>query len=243
MPTVSVSAAPSYITLQEHHNLTSSTPDSFDSIPPVLRHKEDNVSITLDPPLSGLEGENIKGTLYVIESVLVFISTSGSGFQIDYPSITLHAVKRTPSGPAIYCQLDETPAGQPLPEDEDSEMRELLITPESEDSVERIFEALSICAALHPDKNSGDNDEMEDEMFADADESRFETFTGGEEEELSEVGRAALEHLESIIVYPPGMEPPATGRTTRINGAVERETVGGEETHHTQAGDHPDGTR
>lgn len=64
-------------------------------------------------------------------SVLAFISTTGRGFQLEYPSITLHAISRTESGPCIYCQLDETPTGDRIDgDDDDSPMRELKIVPE-----------------------------------------------------------------------------------------------------------------
>jgi len=63
-------------------------------------------------------------------SVLAFISTTGRGFQVKYPSITLHAISRTESGPSIYCQLDETPTRDQAENDEDdSPMRELKIVP------------------------------------------------------------------------------------------------------------------
>lgn len=35
------------------------------------------------------------------------MSTTGRGFQIDYPFITLHAISRSGSHSSIYCQLDE----------------------------------------------------------------------------------------------------------------------------------------
>jgi nucleotide-sensitive chloride channel 1A len=50
--------------------------------------------------------------------------------------------------------------------------------------VEPIFEALSLCASLHPDQM--DEDE-EDNAFIDS--GNFETFDGDANEELSEVGR------------------------------------------------------
>ena len=40
-------------------------------------------------------------------SVLVFMSNTGRGFHIEYPSITLHAISRQDERPSIYCQLDE----------------------------------------------------------------------------------------------------------------------------------------
>lgn len=53
--------------------------------------------------------------------------------------------------------------------------------------VESIFEALSICASLHPDPAGDDDMDEDDDTFID--ESAFETFNGNAEEELSEVGR------------------------------------------------------
>lgn len=69
-------------------------------------------------------------------SVLVFMSTTGRGFQIEYPAITLHAVSRAATGPSIYCQLDEY-AGEAegaASNDEMSDMRELSIVPQSAES-------------------------------------------------------------------------------------------------------------
>jgi nucleotide-sensitive chloride channel 1A len=53
--------------------------------------------------------------------------------------------------------------------------------------VEPIFDALSRCAALHPDKASASDEEDMDAFLAD--DGDFEVFTGDEEQELSEVGR------------------------------------------------------
>jgi hypothetical protein len=73
--------------------------------------------------------------------------TSKSGFSLDYPSITLHAISRDNFGPSVYCQLDESAQpGQSAPpptrlvegredghyhpedeEEEDAPMREMRI--------------------------------------------------------------------------------------------------------------------
>ncbi|EDR08499.1 uncharacterized protein LACBIDRAFT_297232 [Laccaria bicolor S238N-H82] len=200
MPSVNlVNAVPTFVSLEEHKTLVASTPASFNDIPPVLRHKEDNVVVTLNPPLDAFDGAT--GTLYVLTSVLVFMSSAGHGFQIEYPAITLHAVSRADSRPSIYCQLDEAYGRDVAASNEDEDdMRELNIVPQNADSLDPIFEALSQCAALHPDKLSDEDDP--DDAFIDADGSNFEVFTGDEDQELSEVGRAALAHLESIIDYP-----------------------------------------
>jgi len=61
------------------------------------------------------------------------MSSTGVGFQVPYPAITLHAIARPESGPSIYCQLDELvgdPAAAELSENDDAaNMRELNIKP------------------------------------------------------------------------------------------------------------------
>lgn len=57
------------------------------------------------------------------------MAASGIGFQIKYPKITLHGVSRKDGVPVVYCQLDDTPDGDEVPDDEDCEMSELTIIP------------------------------------------------------------------------------------------------------------------
>lgn len=67
-PITPVTAIPNYITPEQHHEAIASTPASFNDIPPVLRHKEENVSVTIEPPLEEFPAtECADGTLYVIE--------------------------------------------------------------------------------------------------------------------------------------------------------------------------------
>ncbi|KAJ7467194.1 hypothetical protein FB451DRAFT_1260431 [Mycena latifolia] len=136
----------------------------------------------------------------MISSVLVFMSATGRGLQIQYPSITLHAVSRADSGPSIYwiyCQLDETPddADDILSDDNVNHMRELSIVPRSTASF------------LHPNKATASDDDLDD-AFIDADSAGFEAFTGEGDQELSQAGRATLEHLASIISYPKNIKQP-----------------------------------
>lgn len=85
-----------------------------------------------------------------VSSVLVFISATGCGFQLEYPSITLHAISRTESGSCIYCQLDETPTGDRIDgNDDDSPMRELKIVPER---VEARKSSLTFAGSDHPER-------------------------------------------------------------------------------------------
>ncbi|EPQ54311.1 hypothetical protein GLOTRDRAFT_62865 [Gloeophyllum trabeum ATCC 11539] len=218
-PITSITAVPAFVSPEEHKALVESTPASFNDIPPVLRHKQENVSVRLDPPLDGFAtAADARGTLYVIESVLVFVNDAGRAFQVEYPAITLHAISRADPRPSIYCQLDES---APQVDGEgaaggEGAMRELSIIPQSASALEPIFEALSLCASLHPDPDPDDDmDDDDGDAFIDAaEEGNFEVFTGGEGEELSEVGRAALEHLESIIYDPHNLTNQADG----ING-------------------------
>ncbi|KAI0073688.1 hypothetical protein K474DRAFT_1602976 [Panus rudis PR-1116 ss-1] len=200
-PFTLVTSLPKYITPEEHKEAIASTPASFSDIPPVLRHKEENVSIKLEPPFEELSAEELSnGTLYVIESALIFMSSSGKGIQVEYPTITLHAVSRAESGPSIYCQLDETVAtngADAAPENEEdySELRELSIIPQNVASLEPIFEALSLCASLHPDPAAENEMDDDDDAFIDAD--AFETFNGDENQEMSEVGRVRSEFINN----------------------------------------------
>ncbi|KAJ3738869.1 regulator of volume decrease after cellular swelling-domain-containing protein [Lentinula detonsa] len=198
-----IGVVPKFVSPEEHRNIVGSTPVSFNDIPPVLRHEEP-VSVTFEPSLDGFnEVDGKEGVLYVLESVLIFMSKTGKGFQIEYPSITLHAVSRGDTPPSIYCQLDESSAkamkiddqeaedeAEEDEDEEDMDMRVLNIIPSRVDSLDSIFEALSLCAALHPDPpGSDDEEEGLDDAFVDLPDGTFEQFTGTEDEELSEVGR------------------------------------------------------
>lgn len=63
-----IETVPKFVSSDEHRTLIASTPASFSDIPPVLRHKQENVSVTFDPAFEGFNAEDCaKGTLYVIE--------------------------------------------------------------------------------------------------------------------------------------------------------------------------------
>jgi len=63
--------------------------------------------------------------------------------------------------------------------------------------VEAIFEALSQCAALHPDPQDDEEEDdlLDEDAFVDLNGSTFETFNGDENEELSEVGRVRSDFI------------------------------------------------
>ncbi|KAF6754509.1 regulator of volume decrease after cellular swelling-domain-containing protein [Ephemerocybe angulata] len=218
MPAITlVDAIPTYVSQEEYSSIVASTPSSFNDLPAILKHKEDDVSVQIQPTLEGFSEEDAaKGTLYVLTSVLVFASSTGRNFQIEYPSITLHAIQRSDSRPSIYCQLDEgadpvvTSAsngaanGDAGGEDEEAnqeeefgELRELNIIPSAAGTLDTIFESLSQCAALHPDKLSDDDDDLDDGMMIDDANSPFEIFTGDGDEELSEVGKVRSDFINN----------------------------------------------
>ncbi len=79
--------------------------------------------------------------------MLVFISATGKGFQVDYPSITLHAISRAEAGPSIYCQLDEAPAAEAAVQEEEDDvanMRELVIVPKDSSARTYLPSALAL---------------------------------------------------------------------------------------------------
>ena len=181
--TLIITAVPDFVSPEEHRNIVASTPSSFSDIRPVLRHKQDNVAVKLDPPLEAFTPEDgANGVLYVIErcadlllslrmsvhksaSALVFMSSTGRGFQVKYPAITLHAISRG-DAPSIYCQLDETDNSSPPDESsEDVPMRELTIVPQDPgsrtsylrhsivpayDSISQWSSSLKPCPSVHP---------------------------------------------------------------------------------------------
>lgn len=129
MPAVTlINAIPPFVTQEEYSSLSASTPSSFSNLPAILKHKEENVSVDLQPPVQGFSDEDsASGTLYVLTryslfglcgfqdahysltcSILAFTSSTGRSFQVEYPSITLHAISRSGPRPSIYCQLDES---------------------------------------------------------------------------------------------------------------------------------------
>ncbi|KAG6880977.1 hypothetical protein C0993_003439, partial [Termitomyces sp. T159_Od127] len=66
-PITPISSLPTYVTPEQHANLVSSTPSSFADIPPVLKHSQPNVRVTLDPPVPGFDATSTTdGTLYVL---------------------------------------------------------------------------------------------------------------------------------------------------------------------------------
>lgn len=96
--------------------------------------------------------------LNVSASVLAFVaSSSGRGFSVRYPSITIHAVSRSGSSPIVYLQLQnssaDADADEEVGKDEDLEMSELKIRPlDSSTGKSHIFRCYKILSQLTTSK-------------------------------------------------------------------------------------------
>lgn len=66
---ISLTAPPPSLSTAELTQLSSSTPSSFEGIPPLLRHFEREVEFFLDPPFEGVgaEGKGTMGSLWITE--------------------------------------------------------------------------------------------------------------------------------------------------------------------------------
>ena len=70
---------------------------------------------------------------------------------------------------------------------------------DSDLAVELIFEAMCLCASLHPDPNLSEEDEPDGIFVSD---THFETLAGEGEEELSEAGRVRSDFVNSSRYAP-----------------------------------------
>lgn len=145
-----------------------------------------------------------KGVLYITESMLIYWdASSNKGFQIDYPSISLHAISRDTTNfpqPCIYCQIDTT-------DNEEEDTIELRICPQDVSQLGVLFNALSECQALHP----GPEDQNEAEMFS-IENCEVDDDTGDDFEdddfELDAAAEATLSRLDSLVVIGDVEAPP-----------------------------------
>ncbi|KAL2916075.1 hypothetical protein HK105_204499 [Polyrhizophydium stewartii] len=190
----------------------------------LVHHEQDGVSIVFDPPLRA-EPLPPKGRLFVAESQLIwFDAATSTNISIDYPTIVIHAISRTGDAvvksPSIYCQLstssfvdregrhvESAPRANADPEggdDLEEVACELRIVPDDPTSLDPIYQAMTDCAAMHPDPDADedmddyeDGDDDEDGRFEDS-EWVFDPETA-ESLEFSEAGQAALDHIESVF--------------------------------------------
>ncbi|XP_077299857.1 chloride nucleotide-sensitive channel icln isoform X2 [Arctopsyche grandis] len=127
-----------------------------------------------------------QGTLYITDKVLTWYEdTKKLGFSLEYPNISLHAIRREPI-PSLYMMIDcklelpglappeQSPAerddsGEESDEnpDEDQPLTELMFAPTDQDMLSNMFSAMNECQALHPDPNDSFSDD-DDDIYEDA---------------------------------------------------------------------------
>ncbi|TPX63683.1 hypothetical protein SpCBS45565_g06455 [Spizellomyces sp. 'palustris'] len=178
---------------------------SGESTIPRVRHLQKSVSLLFDPSLSSnpIPG---KGDLYVAESQLVWYSPEKRlSIAIDYPSIGIHAISRqgdalTEGKPHVYGQLDSmvivreerTDAMDHDGESDGEEQAcEFRLVPDDL-TAHAMFQAISDCAALHPDPDAEEDDNEEGDWY----------YTPDDPQELNGLQEAALQHLDSVFEGP-----------------------------------------
>ena len=179
------------------------------------------------------------GELWLTEREVAFLAPkTGTGFRLGYPNVALHAVTRTPPSflsttsqngasssedfhGCLYCQLDLSPnaaTAEMGDDDEEGEFVEMYICTPDSASLDKLFEALSHCASLHP---SGPVEDDSGHPFAgfapfgtsasgtqlgDDDEGAYDDADAEgdhEEEELSETGRVRADFQTPDARYRP----------------------------------------
>ncbi|KAH8918704.1 hypothetical protein BT69DRAFT_552238 [Atractiella rhizophila] len=142
---------------------SSSTPESFSSLPPVLEHSSPSVHISFALPSSTAEvaatdtQKEWNGTLYLTHAAFsLFEPEKAEGFSLPWSAITLHAMDKS----SVYCQLSQSTPDSDMQDEEgeeDMEFAEMWIRLRAEESEEekekelqRIFDALSACASKQP---------------------------------------------------------------------------------------------
>ena len=184
MPLVAVSDAPVYAPSASAVPTHGTTPASMKDVPPllVLHMKRVLVGMRPVPPalhaLTATRPDALEcmGQLWLTEKNMSFLTEGERGFQIDYPSIALHAVSRSvpddvftntdgfATDTCLYCQLDDHPERDES-EDQDEDVKELWILLRDASqrtshmpltTVDTLYESLSHCAALHPSVGGSD---------------------------------------------------------------------------------------
>ncbi|KAJ3298134.1 hypothetical protein HDU79_000536 [Rhizoclosmatium sp. JEL0117] len=167
--------------------------------PPPASKQSVAAQLIFTPPLPRHLNPVGSGVVSIRESSLVF-EDSTREFVIDYPSIVIYAISRAP--PCIYCQLDEWKIESVLPqtdaegtaddETEEDPTFEMRIVPDDIEKLDDLFEAITYCASLHPDKNAMDEEDDEDDGWMMTADDFQEDFDGARQ--------AALDHLEKAFV-------------------------------------------
>ncbi|GFQ74089.1 methylosome subunit pICln [Trichonephila clavata] len=135
-----------------------------------LHHVQPNTRVFFESECLG------KGTLYISKSTLCWLSTSGQGFSLLYPSISIHAISRDVNNfpePCIFMivsdKIDEDPNElssainsmnvSSNDDEEEEESHKLLFVPDDLNMLQAVFTAIKECSALNP----GPKDEYMDD--------------------------------------------------------------------------------
>ncbi|XP_061463476.1 methylosome subunit pICln-like [Rhineura floridana] len=159
------------------------------------------------------------------EGRLSWIETSGLGFSLDYPVISLHAISRDLSAypwEHLYIMVNvkfeaeeskESCMGEEEEEKEeegsDDELEpisEFRFVPRDKSALEAMFSAMCECQALHPDPEDEDSDnnydseeyDVEAHEMGQGDIPSFYTYKEGLSR-LTAEGQATLERLEGML--------------------------------------------
>ncbi|CAG8475620.1 20969_t:CDS:2 [Dentiscutata erythropus] len=154
------------------------------STPPAVVTPEQINQLQQNPPDSGLMPQIARHTQ---QNVRVLITPPA--FDAMLGKGALYVTERQTldnTGPCIYTQLDINPNSLTG------------VNRSTENQIDAIFEALSECAALHPDKEFMEED-SDSEFYGNGDNNEWITATPSDEQELSEVGNASRAYLDSII--------------------------------------------
>ncbi|KAJ1120085.1 hypothetical protein NDU88_008261 [Pleurodeles waltl] len=165
------------------------------------------------------------GTLYIAESRLSWLNSSGLGFALDYPSISLHAVSRdTNAYPQehLYVMVnaklgDDEPKENDMGDNEDENdsddddddvepITEIRFVPSDKSALEAMFSSMCECQALHPDPDDEDSDDdfegeeydVEAHELGQGDIPTFYTYEEGLSR-LTAEGQSTLDRLEGML--------------------------------------------
>ncbi|XP_061484995.1 methylosome subunit pICln isoform X2 [Rhineura floridana] len=162
------------------------------------------------------------GSFYIAESRLSWIETSGLGFSLDYPIISLHAISRDLSAypwehlyVMVNAKFEEESKESCMGEEEEEEeggsddelepISEFRFVPSDKSALEAMFSAMCECQALHPDPEDEDSDNYDGEEYdveahemGQGDIPSFYTYEEGLSR-LTAEGQATLERLEGML--------------------------------------------
>uniref|UniRef100_A0A2I2Z1I0 Methylosome subunit pICln n=1 Tax=Gorilla gorilla gorilla TaxID=9595 RepID=A0A2I2Z1I0_GORGO len=116
----------------------------------------------------------LTGTLYIADSHLSWLDSSGLGFSLEYTTISLLALSRDQSdclGEHLYVMVsdkfEESKESVADEEEEDSDdvelIAEFIFVPSDKSALGAMFTAMCECQALHPDPEDEDEDDYDGE--------------------------------------------------------------------------------